>query len=359
MKILSGRPLTLALRFGTNECAVLGDKQRKEKIVMNIDKVVSEALQAVFGEAQYTTLSDASVLSRLPSSKATFPGGGHYQIELVGPNSPKTLMRLLDMARNKNVPVHRVVGTMNGLGDPSGRKIVSDNEIKEMVRIERGEGIELIAAPIMPLTNVEGVAENKHPSQASWFGPHCRGVKTVKAYLTQMCRGIDLGLRCFLIWDFGALAGAQHSWTRREIPADVRFKASIFGGASHAIDVKNWLWREDRLHRPVRTAVTAVNPVPLEIAGFAEIRQATPADVALDVHVTTLIKMLGLDRIEEAGEIIRVASPVNVKIERGEEVAALMDEQTLCSDVFPQEIESAKKILAHMKKYPELKMVEK
>lgn len=320
---------------------------------MNIDSLVSEAMHAVFGEAQFTTFPDASLLSRLPSSNATFPGGGHYQIELVGPNNPATFRQLIAMTHRAEISVHRVVGTLGGIDG------LSDGDIWELANIANNNGIEFIATPIMPLTNVEGVAENKHPSQASWFGPHCRGVKTVKAYLTQMCRGIEFGLRRFLIWDFGALACAQYLWIYHKIPADVRFKASIFAGSGHAVDVHNWMWRNDYRGTPIRTAVTAVNPVPLEVAGFAEIRQAIPDDVALDIHVATLVKMLGLDRIEEAGEIIRVASPVNVKIERGEEVAALMDEQTLLGDVFPKEIESAQKFLKHMKKYPKLKMVEK
>lgn len=319
----------------------------------HIDNLILDAVRAVFGEAYYTTLPDADVLYRLPSSEATFPGGGHYQIELVGPNNPVTLARLFEMAGDAGIPVHRVVGTLGGLED------LSDDEIIESVRIERMKRFELIATPIMPLTNVEGVSEGKHPSEGSFFGIHLRGVETVRRYLTQLFRGRELGLRSFLIWDPAALKGAHYLQEHGLIPADIALKASIFGGSSHAVDVHNWMWIHDYRNRLMRTAVTAVNPVPLTVAGFAEIRKATPADVALDIHITTLDSMGGLDRIEEAHEIIRVAAPVNIKIERGSCVSAMMNETELFNDVLPKVIESAKKFLEHMKKYPELKMVEK
>lgn len=320
---------------------------------MNIDKLVSEAMQAVFGEAQYTTLPDANISSRLPSSEATFPKGGQWQDELVGPDSPETLVRLLDMAEREEVTVHRVVGTLGGLQD------IPDQKIRNMVSIEHDRNIELIATPIMPLTNVEGVPEGKHPSEGSFFGIHLRGAETVRQYLTQLVRGRRLGLRHFLIWDHAALRGVQYLLEHGLIPADITLKASIFGGSGHAVDVHNWMWLHDFQNRPMRTPVTAVNPVPLTVAGLAEIRKNIPADVALDIHITTLESMGGLNRIADAHEIIRVASPVNIKIERGPRVSAMMNEAELFNDVLPNVIESAKKFLAHMNKYPELRMVEK
>lgn len=320
---------------------------------MNIDKVVFEAMQAVFGEAQYTISSDASLLSRLPSSDATFPGGGHYKIELVGPNNPDTFRQLIRAAYRAEILPHRVVGTLGGLED------ISDRDICGLADLSIYHDIEYIAAPIMPLTNVEGVAEKKHPCEASFFGIHLRCTETVWRYLIQLLRGVQFGLRSFLIWDFAALDCAQYLIAHGKIPADVKFKASIFGGSSHAVDVHNWMWRNDYRGIPIRTAVTAVNPVALPVAGFAEIRQMIPADVALDIHFTTLDSMGGLDRIEDAHEIIRVAAPVNVKIERGPRVSAMMNEAELFNDVLPKVIESARNFLANMKKYPELKMVEK
>lgn len=321
---------------------------------MNIDKVVFEAMQAVFGEAQYTASLQASLVSRLPSSEATFHGGGHYKIELVGPNNPVTFRQLITATNRAEIPVHRVVGTMGGLEG------LSDSDIWGLANMADDNGIEFIATPIMPLTNVEGVPEGMHPSESSFFGIHLRRTETVRRYLTQLLRGVQFGrLRSFLIWDFAALDCAQYLIAHGKIPADVKFKASIFCGSSHAVDVHNWMWRNDYRGIPIRTAVTAVNPVALPVAGFAEIRQMIPADVALDIHVTTLDSMGGLDRIEDAHEIIRVAAPVNIKIERGPRVSAMMNEAELFRDVLPKVIESAGKFSAHMKKYPELKMVEK
>ncbi len=329
-------------------CDLRRDYGYKENIMhdMHIDNLVTEAIGRVFGFSGYT-FQDKTDLSLLPTSGATFPGGGHYKIELVGPNSPSTLGELVVMTFKAGIPVHRVVGTLGGLQN------LSDRDIQAIADISDLAGIEFIATPIMPLTNVEGT----HPSQGSFFGIHLRGTETVGLYLYQLLRGIELGLRSFLIWDFAALECAEYLRAKGAIPSDVSFKVSIFGGSANIVDIMNWKYRYNH-HSPGDrlTAVTAINPVALSVYGFAELRRSSRFIPSFDVHITTLDSMGGLDRTEESHEIIRVASPVSVKIERGEDVSAMMDEKKLLGDVLPKVIESAEKFLKHMANYPELRM---
>lgn len=337
--------LTCIMRFATNGCAVSGDKKRKEKIAMNIKKneIISDALEKVFGRVVFS--------SPRPSTFA-FPHGGHYQMELVGPNSPATFEKLLDVVRKKEVPVHRVVGTLGGFGD------LSDADLKAIADISASSGVEFIGTPISPLLNVEGVKEKKHPCEGSFFGLHLRGTNTVVQYLYQMLRGVECGLRTFLIWDIGALDCVEYMKSQGKLPGGVNFKVSVFAGSAHAGDLENWVLRNNfNGSGRIFSSISSINPVALLAHEFSVLRMTLKKPVPLDVHLTTLDSMCGIDRTKEMPGIIRWASPVNVKIERGAGVAELMDKKTLFDSVIPKIVASAKKFQAHLEEYhPDIRM---
>lgn len=271
----------------------------------------------------------------------TFPDGKHYKIEMVGPSNHVTLMRLLDMVESAKMRTHRVVGTLGGLGS------LSECEIARIAVTEQDRRFEFITTPISPLTGVEG----KHPSEGSLFGLRLRGAKSIKEYLYQMMRGINGGLRTFLVWDDVILECVYRLQQRNIMPLDIAFKVSIFAGVTNAFGLNRWV--DDF------PFVTSINPVALKLKDLAELRRMGHGLVSFDVHNNTMLSMDGLDRTREIHKIIRVAAPVIVKIERGERVATLMNERSLVQDVFPLVIESTRKFLEHMKKYPELEMVER
>jgi hypothetical protein len=308
-----------------------------------IKKLATETTKRVLWLGAWPVGFDVQNTSLVPTSGATFTTGEHYKLELVGPNNAATLYALLEMTAKAGIRPHRIVGFLGGLGS------LSDAEIKDSVNMSKSEGFELVVAPISPATNIEGFAEGKQPCEGSLFGPHLRGAETVELYLEQLIRGVELGVRSLLVWDFAAFDGAQDLIERKKIPLDIAFKISIFGGASHAVDLENWM---SRLRRPSNTSL---NPVPLPVRGFGELRYVFPHEPALDVHMTTLDSMLGLDRIHEAHEIIRVASPVYAKIEQGVNVPAMCDERTVLRDVLPRVVASAQRFLTHMERYPEFR----
>lgn len=313
--------------------------QKKEEIAMNFDKekMVRESLTTVFGP---------EVFEEPQTSPFTFPHGGQYQIELVGPYSPASFEELLNAAQKAELPVHRVVGTIPGFAG------LSDADLKAFANISASSGVEFIGTPISPLTNVEGVKEKKHPCEWSFCGVHLRGTDTVYQYLYQMLRGIEQGLRTFLIWDIGALDCAEYMKSEGELPGGVSFKVSVFAGSAHSRDCEIWGWRRDIFGlRMSFSSISSLNPVALPAHEFAQIRRNLGKFVPLDVHVTTFDKMLGLDRRIEMPDIIRWASPVNAKFERGDSVNDCGDENLLRSSVIPKEIQSAKRFVEYLEEY--------
>lgn len=312
----------------------------------HIKKLAMETTKRVLGLDTWPVPFDVENVALLPTSGATFPTGEHYKIELVGPCNSATLHALLEMTTKAGIPVHRVVGTMGGLD------ALLDGDVADIPRIAKDADIDFVAAPISPAANIEGFKEGKQPCEGSFFGPHLRGAKTVNLYNEQLIRGADLGHRTFLVWDFAAFESVRDLIARKEIPSDVAIKISIFGGASHAVDLANWLLRV-RLYDSELKGRVSLNPVPLPVRCFGEIRYAFPHDPPLDAHFAALDSMLGLDRIHEAHEIIRVASPVYAKIEQGANIAAMCDERTVLRDVLPRVVASAQRFVAHMDKYPQ------
>ena len=71
-----------------------------------------------------------------PDSPARFPDGGQYRIEIPSTEGPRALQAVLDEARARNVPVHRV-------SQGSGIMLLTDAEIAEMLAIGRRAGIEV------------------------------------------------------------------------------------------------------------------------------------------------------------------------------------------------------------------------
>lgn len=308
------------------------------------EKMVRESLTIVFGP---------EIFEEPQKSPFTFPHGEQYQIELVGSHNPATFEELLNAAQKAELPVHRVVGTIPGFAG------LSDADLKAFADISKSSGVEFIGTPVSPSTNVEGFKEKKQPCEWSLCGVHLRGVDTVYQYLYQMLRGIECGLRTFLIWDIGALDCAEYMKAQGKLPGGVSFKVSVFAGSSHGRDCENWGWRRDIFDlRRIFSSISSLNPVALPAHEFARLRRSLGKFVPFDVHVTTFDKMLGLDRtVDVMPNVIRWASPVNAKFERGDSVNDCGDENLLRSSVIPKEIQSAKRFVEYLKKYhPDIRM---
>ena len=72
----------------------------------------------------------------LPASAARFPDGAHYRVEIPSTEGPRALRAVVEAAKQYRVTVHRV-------SQGSGIMLLTDDEIHEMLRIGRGEGMEV------------------------------------------------------------------------------------------------------------------------------------------------------------------------------------------------------------------------
>jgi len=61
---------------------------------------------------------------------------------------------------------------------------------------------------------------------------------SVKHYLTDIERCIELGFRGFLVWDEGVLSLVNAMKQNGDLPEDVTFKVSIFAGHANPAGVK-------------------------------------------------------------------------------------------------------------------------
>src|SRR5437764_13910421 len=75
-------------------------------------------------------------LYELPTSAARFPDGAQYRVEIPSTEGPRALRAVVEAAKQYGVTVHRV-------SQGSGIMLLTDDEIREMLRIGRGEGMEV------------------------------------------------------------------------------------------------------------------------------------------------------------------------------------------------------------------------
>lgn len=305
---------------------------------MAVKEVVKSVLQNKYESGVEGCSVDCPLVMPIRNNIARSLANRPVRMELVGPNNPLTFAELMNAAEKKGVHPDRVVGTLGGFGG------LKDGDLMKMAAVALAYDSQFIGTPISPLMNVEGVKEGWQPCEGAFFGLHLRDEETIEEYLFQLIRGAENGLRRFLAWDRVVLPCVHLLQHRGILPTTIFFKASIFGGCSHAYDVQRW-WRW--------ATVESVNPVPLKVGGFGRLRQACP-ETPFDIHFTALDSMGGLNRMKEAHEIISAAAPVNVKIERGKDVPAMADQATLLKKVLPKVLDSTKEFLDAMKSHPDI-----
>jgi len=72
----------------------------------------------------------------LPSSNKRFPDGAQYRIEIPSVEGPKAMRTVIDMAREYGVTIQRI-------SQGSRIMLLTDEEILEMARLGREEGMEV------------------------------------------------------------------------------------------------------------------------------------------------------------------------------------------------------------------------
>ncbi|SCY91059.1 hypothetical protein [Alkaliphilus peptidifermentans] len=234
----------------------------------------------------------------LPSSSTTFEGGAHYRMEIPGIENAENFEVLVKEAAKYKMPIHRVIGTVGGSA------LLDKQELKYYAQIGAEAKIEALVNPAP--TRGWDTGRQYLTAEGYVSGMRIRGQDNLYLWLKEFNRCLEAGLRGFLIPDEGLLYLLNKMRADGAIPADVKFKVSVFAGHGNAVGGK--LLEE--------LGADSFNPLAdLSLAMFAAIRSVT--NIPLDVYMSIVDSMGGNQRHIEADEIARICAPVYFKFEPG------------------------------------------
>ena len=229
----------------------------------------------------------------LPPSPHRFADGAHYRVEIPSVEGPRVLAAVIEDARTRDVPIHRV-------SQGSGIMLLTDAEIGEMCGMCRESRMEL-SLFVGPRAAWDTGATIVSPAGRT-LGAQLRGQDQVRYALDDVLRATSLGVRSVLIADLGLLRILDLARQAGHVPADLVIKISV------QLAVAN----------PLAVAVladegaTTINvPTDLSLAHLAGIRQH--CDVPLDVYVEVPDGFGGFVRHYEIPALIAAVAPVYVK----------------------------------------------
>ena len=280
-------------------------------------------------------------LYELPTSPKTFPDGAHYRVEISGMETPKVLAATIDEAKKQGVPFHRSISVVRGAS------MLTREQLREFAKIAHDNQVEVIMTPGPRPTWYTG--RQIATPEGALSGLRMRGMDSVRHYLMDIERCIEIGFRGFLVWDEGVLSLLNTMKQNGDLPQDVVFKVSIFAGHANPAGVK----------LVESLGADSCNPVAdLTLPMLAAIRSVV--SIPLDVHIQLWASMGGYNRIYECPEIARVASPCYFKMESGTGLAMYMPWGTSedgLAELGREKIRSMKNIIELIGEvHPELKV---
>ncbi|MCX7670245.1 MAG: U32 family peptidase [Anaerolineae bacterium] len=230
----------------------------------------------------------------LPTSPKRFPDGAQYRVEIPSVEGPRALAAVLEEAERQRVLIQRV-------SQGSGVMLLTDAEIREMVKLGHEAGIE-VSLFVGPRAGWEPSAQVA-ASAGKNLGARHRGMDQVIYAAEDIRRACGLGIRSVLVADEGLLWLAAELKRAGKLPADLVLKVSVQMAAANPISIR-WMGQLGAGPYSVPTALT--------LPQLAAIRQAV--SLPLDVYVEAPDDFGGFVRHYEVPEMVRVAAPMYVKL---------------------------------------------
>lgn len=232
-------------------------------------------------------------LYNLPSSEQRFHDGAHFRIEVPTVNHLTTAQALLAESERLGVTVNRIIETY-------GMFRHTADEIKSFVKLCQDHGCELVMS-----TGPRAVYDTSATAQSSdgkRIGYRLRGQEQVIRAIEDIKRGIELGVKNFVIYDEGLLWILGKMRVAHELPDYIRFKVSAHCGHGNPAALK--------LLESI--GADSINPVrDLQLPMIASLRRGLT--IPIDCHVDCPKSSGGFIRSYEAPEIVRIAAPVYLK----------------------------------------------
>lgn len=230
--------------------------------------------------------------SPAPTSAGRFPDGGAWRVEIPSVESAAAIEIVLEESRQRGVPVHRV-------SQGSGVTLLSDAEIREMVRLTDEAGVELCLF-LGPRASWD--TGGGRGSVAGTGGARARGASQLRGCLADAERAVELGVRCLLVADEGVLWALHELRAAGALPADLTLKVSALSAPLNPVSFA-------LLERLGADSINVQSD--LTVAQIAELRAAAAA--AIDLYVESPDDLGGFVRHHEAPELIRVGAPLYIK----------------------------------------------
>ena len=222
-----------------------------------------------------------------------FKAGGHYGIEISSMNNAQILRNALETAERYKVQISRVV-------ECRGIVRLPNLEITEMIAmcIERNIGLIMAIGP-RAISDIGGFVSTPNGKR---MGYRLRGVENLIHAVEDVKRGIDLGVRGFLLYDEGLLYLLNKMRNDGELPKNIIFKYSVHACCSNPLSAK--LLEEN--------GADTINIIPdLDVWMIKTFREV--CDIPLDVFSDTAKAAGGFLRTYDMPKVINFASPVYLK----------------------------------------------
>lgn len=236
----------------------------------------------------------AGDLMDCPDSGLRFPDGGQYRFEIPSTEGPRALKVVLEEAQQRGVPLHRV-------SQGSGIMLLTDEEIVEMCQLGIQAGIE-VNLFLGPRATFD-IGAQAYSAAGKALGLSLRGADQVVFSMEDAKRACNLGIRSLLVSDIGILAVLAKMRASGDLPIDLVIKTSVMMAPANPVSAQ--LLQD-------LGADTINIPSDLTIPQIAAIRAAITCPI--DFYVEAPDNIGGFIRYYEIPELIRVASPIYLKL---------------------------------------------
>jgi hypothetical protein len=225
-------------------------------------------------------------------SDARFADGLRYRFEIPSVEGPRVFDAVLDEADQRGVAIRRI-------SQGSGVMMLTDREIREMAVLGSQAGVE-----VSLFLGPRGAWDTGGQSFATAAaGGIARGAAGIDMCVAEVERGVEHGIRSFLVADLGVLATLRRMQLAGKLPENLVLKTSVLLPCANPATARTL----EELGATTINVSTDLSPAEL-----GELRAACSAP--LDVYVEVPDDQGGFVRFYDVPEIVRLAAPVYVKL---------------------------------------------
>ncbi|HTV11027.1 MAG TPA: hypothetical protein VME20_04125 [Acidimicrobiales bacterium] len=222
-----------------------------------------------------------------------FPDGAHFRVEIPSVEGPEALSAVVEEAERYGTTVNRV-------SQGSGVMLLAEAELREMARIGADQGIE-VSLFVGPREEWDVGASSRAPDGAALAGS-VRGARQLRYAFEDVARGVEQGIRSFLVADPGLLETLVDAQRRGELPAEVVWKVSVYMAPANPVSFAQL----------ERLGASTVNvPSDMTLAQLGELRSVS--ELPIDLYVESPDSLGGVVRGHELGDLATVAAPMYAK----------------------------------------------